>query len=159
MGQSKSKIHSNASIKLVEPPQTTPCQEISTPAQPRHLTRISELIDLDELFYEEEPSSTTSPESNGSPYSSSPYTNRQSKRVIVQSPSGSILSPHEYMQRPDRKMTLEERKELIRSNTRSQIQLREAYSASEVKGAEGLGRKRGGGKKKWRECRLGFWGL
>ncbi len=44
--------------------------------------------------------------------------------MMIQSPSGNMLSPQQYWERPDRKMTLAERKKLIRSNTEKHIRMR-----------------------------------
>ena len=149
MGQVKSKIKRKVPLANSENPPNVEGHEISTPAAPRHLTRISELIDLQELLVHES-ELPDPPSSPGSPSSASfPLTAGPSSR-LVQSPSGNMLSPQEYMNRPDRIMTLEERKQIIRSNTEKQIQMEE-----EAERESAAMRKR----KKCRGSCLGFWCL
>lgn len=161
MGQTKSKVdpissHPPASIREI-----STVEEISTPAPPRHITRLSELIDLRDLFEAESPTPTAPnsptfptslasttlpnspnsanfPDSSGSPNSLSPLTTRRSKSVMVQSPSGNILSPQEFLQRPDRKLTMEERKQSIRINTENQIQRAESKGGKDRKDKQNM---------------------
>ncbi|MCJ1463599.1 hypothetical protein MMC07_002207 [Pseudocyphellaria aurata] len=93
------------------------------------------------------PNSASFADSPGSPSSLAPLTTRRPKRVMVQSPSGQILTPLEFLQRPDRALTIEERKQSIRLNTASQIRLAE----------ESQGKK---GRKCWpKKARRGCWGF
>lgn len=168
MGQSQSKVNPTISHPLASAVESSTAEEISTPAPPRHITRLSELIDLRDLFEADgptpdspdSPTSPTSPTSSSSPTSTnfpnspespssiSPLTTRRSKPVLVQSPSGNVLSPQEFLRRPDRKLTLEERKQSIRMNTEIQIQQQQSSGGKGGKDQQ---------KKARRQC-LGFWG-
>lgn len=167
MGQSKSKLGPITSNQHASTEDVSTVEEITTPAPPRHITRLSELIDYNDLFEAEsaDPDSSDSPDSPisptspttpispnsvnsytlpGSPTSISRLTTRPSKSVLVQSPSGQILSAQEYLQRPDRQLTLEERKMSIRLNTELGIQKHESN---------------GENNKKRRQKKAGRWGF
>ena len=50
-----------------------------------------------------------------------PSQSNRSPRLMVESPSGNLLSPAEYRRRPDRKLTVAERKQAIQEETRRKI--------------------------------------
>lgn len=146
MGQIKSKHDSNASSQpltntasdsltaAISHNQSS--QSISYPAAPRTLTRLSELIDPYELFGAD----TISPmiSSEASPQASSPADS--TKRVMVQSPSGNMLSASEFLERPDRKLTLAERRKAIEERTRHKIETK-GLNDGDSMGVESEGRR------------------
>ena len=119
MGQANSKAKSH---RAHQPANASLHHAISNPEPPRRLTHISELIDIDQLIRQASSPSDT-------PDTLLPKdlpTDNGSTPVMIQSPSGNILSPQQYLERPDRVMTLEERKNLIRSNTERRIRVHES---------------------------------
>ena len=122
MGQAYSKINSRRAHQPANASQSTLHQAISHPEPPRRLTHISELIDIDQLMRQGGIPNIT-PDTL---FTKDLPTDDESTPVIIQSPSGNILSPQQYLERPDRVMTLEERKDLIRSNTERRIRVHES---------------------------------
>ncbi|MCJ1345669.1 hypothetical protein MMC31_003878 [Peltigera leucophlebia] len=116
MGQVNCKPNFRRAHQPANASQYAPHQAISHPEPPRRLTHISELIDIDQLI--RQGSSPTDTQDLSADDELAP--------VMIQSPSGNILSPQQYLERPDRVMTLEERKNLIRSNTERRIRVHES---------------------------------
>lgn len=125
MGQAISKAKPRRSHQPANASQYVLHQTISRPEPPRRLTRISELIDLDQ-FIRQRSSPTDTPDTL---FTEHPPTDDGAAPVMIQSPSGNILSPQQYLERPDRVMTLEERKSSIRSNTERRIRVHESREA------------------------------
>lgn len=119
MGQANSKAKSR---RAHQPANASLHQAISHPEPPSRLTHISELIDIDQLIRQAS-SPTDTPDTL---LTKDLPTDDESTPVMIQSPSGNILSPQQYLERPDRVMTLEERKNLIRSNTERRIRVHES---------------------------------
>ena len=122
MGQANSKPKSRRAHQPANVSQSSIHQEISSPEPPRRLNHISELIDIDQLI-RQGGSPTNTPDTlftKGLP------TDDEPAPMMIQSPSGNILSLQQYLERPDRVMTLEERKNLIRSNTERRIRVHES---------------------------------
>lgn len=119
MGQAISRTKPRRSHQPANASQYALHQEISRPAPPRRLTHISELIDIDQLIRQRS-SPTDTPDTL---FTEDPTTDDGAAPVMIQSPSGHILSPQQYLERPDRVMTLEERKISIRSNTERRIRV------------------------------------
>ncbi|KAL8698043.1 MAG: hypothetical protein Q9201_006790 [Fulgogasparrea decipioides] len=133
-----SKRASTASIRTLIPkksshslkPSLSPSPSISAPAPPQKLLRLSELLDPDDLIRAEDASSapaTTSQQQSTTPGAgakdrapSSTTTPQGQKRVIVHSPSGNRLDAQTFAQRPDRPLTLAERQQKIREETKRQ---------------------------------------
>lgn len=122
MGQVISKAKPRRSHQPATASQHALHQAISHPEPPRRLTHISELIDIDQLIRQRS-SPTDTPDTF---FTEDPPTDDGAAPVMIQSPSGNILSPQQYLERPDRVMTLEERKNLIRSNTERRIRIHES---------------------------------
>lgn len=122
MGQAISKPEPRRSHQPANASQYALHQAISHPEPPRRLTHISELIDIDQLIRQRS-SPTDTPDTL---FTEDPPTDDGAAPVMIQSPSGNILSPQQYLERPDRVMTLEERKNLIRSNTERRIRVHES---------------------------------
>lgn len=110
MGQAISRTKPRRSHQPTNASQNALHQGISRPEPPRPLTHISELIDIDQLIRQRS-SSTDLPPDN-TLFTEDPTTTDDGAAppVMIQSPSGHILSPQQYLERPDRVMTLEERK-------------------------------------------------
>lgn len=122
MGQACSKNNSRRAHQHANASQFALHKAISHPEPPRRLNHISELINIDQLMRQGAiPTDTLDTLSTKYP----PAVD-ESSPVIIQSPSGNILSPQQYLERPDRVMTLEERKNLIRSNTERRIRVHES---------------------------------
>lgn len=119
MGQANSKAKSR---RAHQPANASLHHPISHPEPPRRLTHISELIDIDQLIRQAS-SPTDTPDTL---LPKDLPTDDELTPVMIQSPSGNILSPQQYLERPDRVMTLEERKNLIRSNTERRIRIHES---------------------------------
>ncbi|KAL8717782.1 MAG: hypothetical protein Q9181_008284 [Wetmoreana brouardii] len=133
-----SKRASAASIRTLIPkkssqslkPTLSPSPSISAPAPPQKLLRLSELLDPDDLIRAEGASSvsatagqqqSTAPSAgtkDGDP--SSTTTPQGPKRVIVHSPSGNRLDAQTFAKRPDRPLTVAERQQKIREETKRQ---------------------------------------
>ncbi len=122
MGQAISKANPRRSHQPANASQYALHQAISHPEPPRRLTHISELIDIDQLIRQRS-SPTDTPDTL---FTEDPTTDDGAAPVMIQSPSGNILSPQQYLERPDRVMTLEERKNSIRSNTERRIRVHES---------------------------------
>lgn len=77
----------------------------------------------------------------------SPSPSGGAKFGMVQSPSGNILSASEFLKRPDRKLTLAERRKAIEEKTRREIELRGLNTEDAGKGnvAGGSSNSKGGG--------------
>lgn len=136
MGQAYSKINSHRAHQPANASQSTLHQAISHPEPPRRLTHISELIDIDQLMRQGS-IPTINPDSL---FTKDLPTDDESTPVIIQSPSGNILSPQQYLERPDRVMTLEERKDLIRSNTERRIRVHESREGLRAEALRGKSR-------------------
>lgn len=140
MGQAVSRIKSRRSHQPANASSQAlhQHQEISRPEPPRRLTHISELIDIDQLIRHQRSSSSPTdnppdntlftPEETTPTYTDDDRVAAASPVMMIQSPSGNILSPQQYLGRPDRVMTLEERKNSIRSNTERRIRVHETLS-------------------------------
>lgn len=124
MGQAISRIKSRRSHQPANASQALH-HEISRPEPPRRLTHISELIDIDQLIRQRS-SPTDTPDTL---FTEETLTDDGAASVMIQSPSGNILSPQQYLERPDRVMTLEERKNSIRSNTEKRIRVHKSREA------------------------------
>lgn len=126
MGQAISRTKPRRSHQPANASHHALHQGISRPEPPRRLTHISELIDIDQLIRQR--SSTTDLPPDDSPFTEDPTTTDvgAAPPVMIQSPSGHILSSQQYLERPDRVMTLEERKNSIRSNTERRIRFHES---------------------------------
>lgn len=120
MGQSNSKTKSRGAHQSANASQYSLHQTISDPEPPRRLTHISELIEIDQLIGNSPTDTLNTLLTQDLPVDNEP------PPVMIQSPSGNILSTQQYMERPDRVMTLEERKNLIRSNTERHIRVHES---------------------------------
>ncbi|KAF6222067.1 hypothetical protein HO133_001153 [Letharia lupina] len=118
--------------------------EISIPAIPRQLTRISEILDprdiLREQTYLDSPSRIRS--------SSQPLTSPNApKGGIVHSPSGNALGAEEFIAHPSRPLAMWERQERVLQATREGLERFEAEKWEQPKTrreAEGEGRGDGG---------------
>lgn len=144
MGQTQSKRDSTASS---QPLSTTAADNLTTaisqnqsshsiayPAAPRTLTRLSELIDPYELLNAEITTTTsTSPVNSSEASQQAPSPTNSTKRVMIQSPSGNMLSASEFLERPDRKLTLAERKKAIEQRTRQKIETTEIKAGGPLK--------------------------
>lgn len=145
MGQKQSKrISSNSSqtplTTYSSPPDspTTFCEEITPPAAPRELTRISEIIDPRELLNDKiynvtpsrpraSPRPITGAMSPGLQPLISPTLSR-TPTSIVHSPSGNALGVEEFVNHPKRPLAMWERQERVMQATREGILRFEAES-------------------------------
>ena len=127
MGNSQSKRASTASsITLInknDPNQLQ--QDISAPETPRHIWRLSELIDPADLV--------NSDDEEGQPSGPKPDTGNKKRVAIIKSPSGQPLSASEFMQREDRPLSVPERQASIRRRFAEQV----AAAESEIALPEG----------------------
>lgn len=103
---------------------------ITAPAPTRQIHRLSDIIDpADILEYEQDAYSPlggmdTPTKVNGLPGRRTTL----GGKALVESPSGQKLGYREYVNRPDRLLTLEERKQKIRENTLREIERWESES-------------------------------
>lgn len=130
MGQAISRIKPRRSHQPTNASQALH-HEISRPEPPRRLTHISELIDIDQLIRQRSSPPTDDTKDTLFTEEEAPTTDdgAAASVMMIQSPSGNILSPQQYLERPDRVMTLEERKNSIRSNTERRIRVHESREA------------------------------
>lgn len=122
----------------------TPLSDISTPAAPRQLTRISEILDprdvLRQETYLDSPSRTRS--------SSQQLTSLTvPKAGIVHSPSGNALGAEEFIAHPSRPLAMWERQERVLQATREGMERLEAESRVGMRSRMEMTRdEKGGGK-------------
>jgi len=149
MGQKQSKHVSNSSTHSLlatstrptstaySSPPTSPLSPtspsdydtgITTPAAPRRLIRLSEIIDPREVLQAEieaKVGDTPTPPRRASQPLSIP---RAPSRGMVQSPSGNALGAEEYIAHPDRPLAIWERQERVVQATMEGLQRYEAES-------------------------------
>ncbi|KAL9632345.1 MAG: hypothetical protein Q9164_005374 [Protoblastenia rupestris] len=182
MGQTQSKRVSNTStIALLSPTppvtssfptspawpdspyslQSFPESDITPPAPPRPLHRLSDIIDprtvLEDVY---SPLNTpTRPRNSRVLSNSSRKKPPFSGRGIIQSPSGNTLGAHEFIAHPNRPLAMWERQERVLQATREGMERLEAASRAETrtgrrsregKNGEGFGRR-------WKERRCCGW--
>ena len=112
----------------------TPQSNITKPAAPRAITRISEIIDPRDLLREEVYlASQTRTRSSSQPFTSS----NSARSGIVHSPSGNILSTEEFIMHPNRPLALWERQERVLQATREGMERLEAESRAEMRNRMG----------------------
>lgn len=121
----------------------TPLSDITTPAVPRQLTRISEILDprdvLREHTYLDSPSRTRS--------SSQALTPNAPKAGILHSPSGNALGAEEFIAHPSRPLAMWERQERVLQATREGMERFEAESRAGMRSRMGTSKdEKGGGK-------------
>lgn len=95
---------------------SAPVQRVSRPDPQRAITRMSELIDPNELIAYEA-------QMNGTPFN--PSQPSRPPRPPIESPSGSLLSVAEFCNHRGRMPTVTERKQAIQKRTRQKIDARE----------------------------------
>ena len=123
----------------------TPLSNITTPAEPRQLTRISEILDprdiIREQTYLDSPSRTRS--------SSQALTSLDAPRAgIVHSPSGNALGAEEFIAHPNRPLAIWERQERVLQATREGMERFEAESRAGMRSRTGTNRdEKGCGKR------------
>ena len=93
--------------------------EITPPAPPRVLNRLSEIIDPRDLIQDELYLMT--PTRHGSSSQAMPYT----FRGLVQSPSGNELGAEEFIAHPNRPLAMWERQERVLQATRDRLEMLE----------------------------------
>jgi len=135
MGQKQSRRVSNTSsvsllTKQTSPPTSpstplTPLEDITPPAAPRELTRISEILDPRDLLQDQVYNVTPS-----RCKSSSQSLNKSLKPQtgLVHSPSGNAFGAEEFFKNPKRPLAMWERQERVRRATREGIERVEAES-------------------------------
>ena len=126
MGQAISRTKPHRSHQPANASQDALHQGISGREPPRRLSHFCEIIDIDQLI--RQTISPTDVPPDNTLFTEDPPTTDDGAGppVMIQSPSGHILSPRQYLERPDRVMTLEERKNSIRSNTERRIRVHES---------------------------------
>ncbi len=133
----------------------TPLSDITTPAVPRQLTRISEILDprdiIREQTYLESPSRTRS--------SSQSLTSLNApKGGIVHSPSGNALGAEEFIAHPSRPLAMWERQERVLQATREGMERLEAESRAGMRSRMGTNKDEKGdakrGRRRWWCCGL-----
>ena len=123
----------------------TPLSDITNPAVPRQLTRISEILDprdiIREQTYLDSPSRTRS--------SSQPLVSLTGPRGgIVHSPSGNALGAEEFIAHPSRPLAMWERQERVLQATREGMERFEAESRAGMRSRIGTNKEeKGGGKR------------
>lgn len=122
--------HSSTSSQAPSTPPTPTYSDITSPASPKHLTRISEIIDPRELLNDEIYNVTPT-----RPRSSSQHLNQHHqvpvekvKHPIVHSPSGNELDAAEFLRHPSRPLAMWERQERVVQATREGMERFEAES-------------------------------
>ena len=135
MGQKQSKRVSNTSsaslltkhASLPPSPSTplSPYGDITPPAAPRELTRISEIIDPRDLLQDEIYNVTPIRHKSTSQYVNMPLSPATS---IVHSPSGNALGAEEFISHPNRPLAIWERQERVVQATRDGVARFEAES-------------------------------
>ncbi len=133
----------------------TPLSDITTPAAPRQLTRISEILDprdiIREQTYLDSPSRTRSSSQPLIPLNAA-------KAGIVHSPSGNALGAEEFIAHPSRPLAMWERQERVLQATREGMERLEAESRAGMRSRMGTAKdekesgKRGG--RRWWCCGL-----
>ena len=170
MGQKQSKeVASNtSSISLINQnisePRTpgpsstplTPLQDITPPALPRPITRISEIIDPRDLqgdIYNVTPTRPKSGRDLNKP--------SKAKAGLVHSPSGNILDTEEFLAHPNRPLAMWERQERVIQATKDKVAAYEAELANQKKIGARLKKFRSigdlKGKESKRKRRCGCW--
>lgn len=137
MGQKPSKRVSNTSTSsllttypspsTIPSTPTSPLSDITPPAPPRSLNRLSEIIDPRTLLREEDPFNTST--RGGRSAQQPTYTNNSRIGIgIVHSPSGNSLGAREFMDHPNRPLAMWERQERVLQATREGMERFEAES-------------------------------
>lgn len=163
MGQKPSKRVSSTSSQTLlttysSPPNsptspTTFCEEITPPAAPRELTRISDIIDPRELLDDEihnvtpsRPGATPRPLPGAKSPGLHPPISPSLPRTpisIVHSPSGNALGPEEFIKHPNRPLAIWERQERVIQATREGILRLETESRMGNRSRMGTGSRMG----------------
>ena len=132
----------------------TPLSDITSPAEPRHLTRISEILDprdiIREQTYLESPSRTRSSSSQQL------ISLDAAKGKMVHSPSGNALGAEEFIAHPSRPLAMWERQERVLQATREGMERFEAESRAGMRSRTGTNKDEGkrGGRRLWCCCGL-----
>ena len=132
----------------------TPLSDITTPAAPRQLTRISEILDPRDILrqesYLESPSRTRATQSL--------TLSNATKSGIVHSPSGNALGAEEFIAHPSRPLAMWERQERVLQATREGMERLEAESRAGMGSELGTARDENKGgrkvKRRWWCCGL-----
>ena len=133
----------------------TPLSNITNPAEPRHLTRISEILDPRDIIREQT-------------YLNSPSRTRSSSQQLitldaangkmVHSPSGNALGAEEFIAHPSRPLAMWERQERVLQATREGMERFEAESRAGMRSRTGTNKdEKGGGRRggrRWWCCGL-----
>lgn len=105
------------------------------PRTNRSIQRMSQIIDPLELLAEDE---------GNFPTSRPPFYGADRRQILVQSPSGELLHPHEYLDHPERPLAIHERVGMIRA-------MMEGIDSTNMPAVvEQSGRERGEGRAKGR---------
>ena len=123
----------------------TPLSNITSPAEPRHLTRISEILDPRDIIREQ--TYLDSPSRNRS-YSQQLISLDAAKGRMVQSPSGNALGAEEFIAHPSRPLAMWERQERVLQATREGMERFEAESRAGMRSRTGTNKdEKGGGRR------------
>ena len=133
----------------------TPLSDITSPAEPRQLTRISEILDprdiIREQTYLDSPSRTRS---SSQQLISLDATNG----TMVHSPSGNALGAEEFIAHPSRPLAMWERQERVLQATREGMERFEVESRAGMRSRTGTNKdEKGGGRRggrRWWCCGL-----
>ncbi|KAI9854241.1 MAG: hypothetical protein M1830_006549 [Pleopsidium flavum] len=125
---------------ILEAPQP-PSPEITRPALQREITRLSTLIDPIDLMRADDDSITPL----------SPVYASGNRRNLVESPSGHLLEPHEYLDHPDRPLTIRERQDRIREGLMSAMSGPDLVDEQAAEGRSERDRNEGKAKA-WKSC-------
>lgn len=148
MGQKQSKRVSSTSSQAYlttyssppnsPTPPTTRCEEITPPAAPRELTRLSEILDPREVLNDEiynvtpsRPRASRGPHTDAKSPGLQPLIRPSLSRAptsIVHSPSGNALGAEEFVRHPNRPLAMWERQERVMQATREGVLRLEAES-------------------------------
>jgi len=128
----------NTIIETLQPPSP----EITRPALRREITRLSALIDPVDLMRAEVDSITRRPTINAT----------GDRSTLVQSPSGHLLEPHEYLEHPDRPLTIRERQDRIRGRLMSAMSVANMADEQTAEGQSERNRDEGEAKGWWSCC-------
>ena len=101
---------------------------ITTPAPPRQIIRLSEIIDPRDILQAEAEAKLEETPKRPRRASQPLFTPRVSSRGIVQSPSGNTLGAEEFIAHPDRPLAIWERQERVVEATRKELERYEAES-------------------------------
>ena len=137
MGQNPSKFKrssAGSTEPLTSASQYTiaedPSNGITQPAAARRIHHLSEIIDLDDLFPSHQPTSISDMHSAIDAQIKPPKPPARA-RTIIQSPSGQELDAYQYMSRPDRPLTMQERQaritERLEQESRMESERRREY--------------------------------